>query len=915
MLTGTSLREKEVGAQKSIRRSLLLNTVISQTSYVALALVTYCAFAVRTRITGEALTNYNLFTSLAILKIISASMLGVVQHIPNTLQCLAAMKRIETFLDGANQDDQRLLLSPQSLEALSGKSRYSGQDELIACLSKVSCGYTGASSVIEKVDCSFQSGKFHIVTGSLGSGKSTLLKAILGELKITQGSISAPGIIAYCDQLPWLWNATVEENITGPHERDEIWLQRVLWACGLDQDMQHMSKGSTVGEGGSSLSGGQKNRVSLARAVYSRAKFVLLDDILSGLDSRTELLVFSRVFGPYGLLKANGCTIALATNSKRWFSYADSIIILEKGHDTLQGTPSKLGEKLGIVSVSEKVLRIDTTILLADSAAALINPLPTETKSPVSRLRPDSEVYSQYFKSFGFYYTALYFALLALYVGSIQMQSVWLKWWAAAETMAGSKLIVQASVFTAISCIAILLSISLFGYSLLSLLARSSLHLHVRQWEALMKVTYVAWITQSIGGVINRFSQDVMIIDTQLANAFINTAMQVCTSIASTVLLIVATPYIGIAVPFLSAIFWVIQHVYLRTSKQLRTLDLEAKAPLCAHFLQSASGLASIKAFGWSENYREKNIQLLRNSQVPYYLLGSVQNWLALVLNLVVAGLATAVVSIAFNLKDLDTGYLGLALTGIMDIGFHFEILIQSWTSLETSLGAVARMNQFVNELPQEAEGQIAPSTSWPERGEINIQNLTASYSIDSAASSVLKDISLYIKAGEKVAICGRTGSGKSSIISAIFGLLRTTSGTITVDDLDATSVRATALRAGIMLLTQDPYFVNGSIRHNLLLHRASGVADDTIVSALERTGLSVKLGLHKGESSVSDSLDKLLVPEDMLTRGEMQLFAITRAILSTSKILILDEPTSGLDAASDQIVQRVLWEHCTAGN
>ncbi|THY42771.1 P-loop containing nucleoside triphosphate hydrolase protein [Aureobasidium pullulans] len=291
------------------------------------------------------------------------------------------------------------------------------------------------------------------------------------------------------------------------------------------------------------------------------------------------------------------------------------------------------------------------------------------------------------------------------------------------------------------------------------------------------------------------------------------------------------------------------------------------------------------------------------------------QNWLALVLNLVVAGLATAIVSIACNLKGLDTGYPGLALTGIMDIGFHFEILIQSWTSLETSLGAVARMNQFVNELPQETEGQTAPSTSWPERGEINIQNLTASYSIDLPASSVLKDISLHIKASEKVAICGRTGSGKSSIVSAIFGLLRTTSGTITIDDLDTTSVRASALRAGIMLLTQDPYFVNGSIRQNLLLHRASGVADDTIVSALERTGLSVKLGLHKGESSVSDILDNLLVPEDMLTRGEMQLFAITRAILSTSQILILDEPTSGLDAASDQIVQRVLWEHCAAGN
>lgn len=424
-----------------------------------------------------------------------------------------------------------------------------------------------------------------------------------------------------------------------------------------------------------------------------------------------------------------------------------------------------------------------------------------------------------------------------------------------------------------------------------------------------MKVTYVAWITQNIGGVINRFSQDIMIIDTQLAMAFINTAMQVCTSIASTVLLVVATPYVGVAVPFLCAIFWILQRIYLRTSKQLRTIDLEAKAPLCANFLQSAAGLITIKSFGWSDAYREKNTHLLRNSQIPYYLLASVQNWLSLVLNLVVAGLATTVVSIALNLDGLNTGYFGLALTGIMDIGFYFEVLVTSWTSLETSLGAIARMNVFVDSLPEHTEGQNIPSPSWPENGQLTTSNMTASYSKDSSAPPTLKGINLYIKPGEKIAICGRTGSGKSSIASAIFGLLSITSGTITIDGLDVKSLEAKALRSGIMLLTQDPYFMSGSIRDNLLLNNSSTIADDVVFHALQQTGLSRKFGTRP------DVLDQTLVPQDMLTKGEMQLFAIARALLSRSKILILDEPTSGLDHESDEIVRRVMWDHCSAGN
>lgn len=317
-------------------------------------------------------------------------------------------------------------------------------------------------------------------SSSVGSGKSTLLRALLGELDISQGTITAPAVIAYCDQTPWLWDATIEENIIGAHEYDGAWLQKVLWSCGLDQDIQNTPTGSTIGEGGSSLSGGQRNRVSLARAVYSRIKLVVLDDVLSGLDSRTEMLVFSRVLGLQGLLKANDCTTVLATNSKRWTSYADSIILLEHGQKTIQGTPTGLG-----MTVSRLALDQDSSLSPTKSTlAGVIRPQLSDTQldGPAYQPKADSEVYKQYFKSFGVYYSTIYFTLLVVAVAAVQMQSVWLKWWAAAEVNGYARLTMQVSVFAAISCVAIICLALLLGYSLLGLLVRSSLHLHARQW-------------------------------------------------------------------------------------------------------------------------------------------------------------------------------------------------------------------------------------------------------------------------------------------------------------------------------------------------------------------------------------------------------------------------------------------------
>ena len=178
---------------------------------------------------------------------------------------------------------------------------------------------------------------------SVGSGKSTLLKALLGEVSIRSGSITvADDEIAYCSQNPWLWNGTIRENIVGADIADDAWLAKVCWTCGLDQDFQELPDGidTRVGNDGTSLSGGQKNRISLARAVYSRRSLVLLDDVLSGLDTRTERLVFNRVLGPQGILRKLKVTTVLATHAIGWLRYADTVLVVEDGKLVYQGPPT-----------------------------------------------------------------------------------------------------------------------------------------------------------------------------------------------------------------------------------------------------------------------------------------------------------------------------------------------------------------------------------------------------------------------------------------------------------------------------------------------------------------------------------------------------------------------------------------------
>ena len=200
------------------------------------------------------------------------------------------------------------------------------------------------------------------------------------------------------------------------------------------------------------------------------------------------------------------------------------------------------------------------------------------------------------------------------------------------------------------------------------------------------------------------------------------------------ILLCVVGKYMAITFPFLLIAFVVIQRIYLRTSRQVRLLDIEAKAPLYAHFAETMDGISSLRAFGWCEVFKAECNKRINQSQRPFYTLLCLQQWLTLVLNLVMAAMAVILVAIATCLRDqFSAGGMGVALNMVLSLNQILVEAIQAWTQLETSIGAVSRVHSFHKDTPCEdraIEPQPLPlmSEEWPSEGAIACENLTVAY-------------------------------------------------------------------------------------------------------------------------------------------------------------------------------------------
>ncbi|KAH0437123.1 ABC multidrug transporter [Colletotrichum camelliae] len=969
--TINSLRLDELKIGGRFRWFLVISVGIGFTP-VLLAPVFTLAF------TAQDLDITTIFTSISYLLLLSEPLSSLFQLVPQLIAAFTCLQRVQSFLEEESRHDFRdhdVFIDPKGSGSHSPASP-------VAKMINASFGWTEETFVLKNINVVIPPG-LTMVIGPVASGKSMFCKALLGEIPFAEGQTVMNincRTVGYCEQVPFLWNASIRDNILGfstPTAVDESRYAAAIEATMLSQDFRLLPQGdlTVVGSNGISLSGGQKQRVSIARALYRHCDLLVFDDVLSALDADTQEHVFRRVFGATGMLKRRAANAVLCTNLSQHLQAADYVIALANNGNVAEKGSFDHVIASGQVAIHASVgptganNELDPEKSMASASITDID-IPTPRNRHTSsedqrdtkggaRIMGDVSVFRFYCRKIGTVPMLAFAGFGIIFGATYNFPTIWLKFWGenVLSTNPAHSTPFYVGIYALFQCLALgsLIAEAILG--LLVIIRISGANLHKDALRAVFAAPLSYFTTTDTGVLTNLFSQDMTLIDGELPQALTNTSLQVWVGLGSAAVIATSSPFVMISYPFIAAIVYGIQRFYLRTSRQLRLLDLEAKAPLYTNFIDTIRGVVTFRAFGWTDEATRLNSSLVDTSQRPEYLLSMVQRWLSFVLGIVVALIAVLVVSLSTQLRS-NAGFAGASMVSIMSFGRTLANLVEKYTLLETSIGAVVRLKSFSENTPRETlVGEVVvPPTSWPERGLVEIRGVSASHTYHHDLTSnengstttsnygnlALQNLTLTIEPGQKVALCGRTGSGKSSLVLLLLRLLDplpSCCGNIVIDGLSLYTIDRATLRQRVIAVPQDPvFFPDGfSFRMNL---DPFAIATDEECQAVLKTVRVWELVSDQGGLGASMNADTLSI-------GQKQLFSLARAVLrkrvcmrevlasagiQTARslvgkdevvlqptsdtlqesnfggLLILDEFSSSVDMETEKQMQHILW-------
>ncbi|KAF5265447.1 hypothetical protein FOXYS1_3738 [Fusarium oxysporum] len=919
-----TLRVGEIKVGNSFRWLLISAAVLAFFPICISPVVTF-AF------TSTELIMNTLFTSLSYILLFTTPVIGLFQSLPGIFAALICMARVQKFLAAGPRNDFRIHESVP----VSEKGPSNSSNEVAFSVENGCFGWGGEKLTLSQIHAFVPAHKLTIIVGEVASGKTTFCKALLGELPVSSGTIKtyiSSHRIGYCEQTPFLYNASFRENIVGHCAFDQAKYEEIVEATMLVPDVALLPQGhdTKIGSNGIMLSGGQKQRLSVARALYSEADLMIFDDILSGLDLDTESELFRRVFGPEGITRRRNVTVVICTHSVRNLPLADHIIALGNGTVIEEGSFSDLMENkkyvhsLGVKhrdtdSASSDDEKAMTRVALATAPTTLPQDVPAAENK--ARQQGDFSIYKHYFKSVGFWPVVIV-AVAGMLTGVCNsLSSVWIKFWA--EDAFNRSFVFYIGIYGMLRAGYMVFLFCDEVTTLIKMTASAGTELHERAILTVISAPLRFFSKTDTGIVTNLFSQDMTLLDSELPLALTNFSLDVSNAFGTAFVVASASPYLAVGYPFLVGILYFVQKFYLRTSREIRLLDLEAKSPLYTHFTDTIKGVATIRAFGWQQFDIAHSNKLLDTSQRPAYLLAMIQQWLATLLHFIVTGTAVLLVALATQLRT-NAGLTGASLISLLTFSEALSNLITSYTSLETSLGAVSRLRSFSETVETENKpGEvIEPPETWPHSGSIQVHKVSASYDSpgneqDEAASSLaLRDLELDISPGQKVAICGHTGSGKSTLILLLLRLidpLPSCDSNMKVDDIYLHQIDRATLRKRVICIPQDAVFLpdGSSVKDNIDPYKAA--TDAECFNVLNTVRLS---GFVHDKGSLNAGMSA-----DDLSAGQKQLFSLGRAILrrrvrdrlaggeKRGGLLLLDEVSSSVDKVTDRAMQEIIRE------
>ncbi|KAL3417771.1 ABC transporter family protein [Phlyctema vagabunda] len=951
-----SLRSKEV---RSIQTTLGIRSAMNAVSVSAPILAAMLAF-ITYSLTHTDLGAANIFSSLALFYGLRIPLNLLPMVIAQSIDAYVSLERIQDYLLAEEEQEKRDVDETQVLAfelsdaqftwEIAIKTEDNSPSDPVATtedsqpgldLEKGTHAITQKMSEKSKAFCfeplslSISRKELVAVVGGVASGKTSLLAALAGVMRKTAGSITQGAGLAYCPQQAWIQNSSVRENITFGRPFDQSWYERVVDACALGPDFDMLPDGdrTEVGEFGITLSGGQKQRLNIARAIYFDAPIVLLDDPLSAVDSQVGRHIFNEAIS--GLLQGK-CRV-LATHQLHVLSRCDRIIWMQNGRiesidtfDNLMANNSGFVEMLSMTATHERTDESKVDTVDVESPPIDSQPTGSPKPEPVARALIQKEekgekgikwkIYVEYMRASGSFLIAplAIFLLCTAQVSNV-MSTVWLGYWTSDSLAISNNTYIAVYVSLAIAQ-----AFLMFGFAMALTIGgtnASKKFLHRAMGSVLSAPTYF-FDTTPLGRIVNRFSKDVDVMDNFLSEAirmYLFTLVQI---LSIFVLIVVYFPEFLAALVPLCCLYYFVASYYRASAREIKRNEAVLRSDVFSKFSEGLSGTATIRAYGMQDLYETKINESIDTMDSVYFLTFSNQAWLSIRLDIIgilltfIVGML--VITNRFNLKPSTAG---LILTYMLQVIGMVQFLVKQQTEVENSMNSTERVYSYGRELPQEHDTIGDPSVVpevWPEKGEIQFKSAEMRYRPDLPLT--LKGLDLQIKGGERIGVVGRTGAGKSSIMSCLFRLTELSGGSIEIDGLDISQVNLHRLRSSLSIIPQDPTLFRGTIRSNLDPFNEHN--DLRLWQALQQAYLIPQSEdptekLHEViETSPSDrsggigaiTLDTTVQEEGLnFSLGQRQLMALARALVRGSRIIVCDEATSSIDEETDRKIQETM--------
>ncbi|KAG1908484.1 uncharacterized protein F5891DRAFT_993333 [Suillus fuscotomentosus] len=907
-------------------KTKILELVNNNLNYVIPLFTMMASYMTFTLIMGQTLTASKVFSSMTIFDILRDQLNMVFFSIPRFTQAKVSLDRVNSFLSDtelldahAQQDDDRVQLFVQP----EGESDLIGFRDAVFAWSTDSRGSLTPSKRKFRLridgEMYFQHGCINLVVGPTGSGKTSMLMALLGEMHFTPSgptswfNLPRKGGVAYAAQESWVQNETIRANILFGAPYDEIRYKKVLYQCALERDLTLFEAGdqTEVGEKGLTLSGGQKARITLARAIYSSANTLLLDDVLAALDVHTSKWIVDKCFA--GDLVQDRTIILVTHNVAMASSIAHFVVSTGSNgrivsHGSISEAIAKDGKLAAEMAKEQEVLAKDTQVVDTPEEPKAKSDGKLVMSEEIAVGHVSWPAFKLYLTGLGGNYPITFWVVFLALMGLTDfvntVQTWFLGYWASQYERHPPS---EVDVKFYLSGYALLMVSGCLMYSVGYYLyyrgsMRASRTIHKKLVQSVLGTT-LRWLdTTPTSRVITRCTQDIRAIDGPFAQGIGWVVELSLTMVVKLGAVVVMTPVFLLPGLFIGLLGGWVGRIYMKAQLSVKREMSNAKAPVLGHFGAAIAGLTSIRAYGAEEAFKNESLDRIDRYTKSARMFYNLNRWVCIRIDVIGGGFSAALAAyLVYGRGVHEASNIGFSLN--MAVGFSSMILwwIRILNEVEVNGNSLERIDSYIKieQEPKPTEGGQPPAY-WPASGDLRVENLSARYSSD--GPKVLQDLSFHIKSGERVGIVGRTGSGKSSLTLSLLRCIFT-EGDVYYDGIPTSGINLNALRSNVTIIPQIPELLSGTLRQNLDLFDQHD--DAVLYDALRAAGLfSVQDEFEEGRLT----LDSVIASGGTnLSVGQRQILALARAMVRGSKLLILDEATSAIDYKTDSAIQSSL--------